>query len=215
MTKRVAGLLLAAAALAAFFLYLAARREASGRTRRPTGEVVRPRESAPLKVAPGNPAPPPSEKIRVTLFFPQKEDGLLRPEERDVDKPADAPGFARTLMREVIVGPHDPALTAALSEKFSLRSVFVPGNGEIVVDLNVDPAWSRAAGSAEETAAVAAVVDTLLQNLAQTDRVRILVNGNPVETLAGHVDLSRPLPAMRDALGPPPAPPPAPGPRVP
>jgi hypothetical protein len=200
VTKKVAGLLLGGAALAAVFLYLAARHGTSGRMRRRGGEVVRPKESAPLRVASVNPAPPPSEKIRVTLFFPQKEDGLLRPEERDVDKPADAPGFARSLMREVLAGPRDPALTAALSEKVSLRNVFVPGNGEIVVDLNVDPAWSRSAGSDEETVVVAAIVDTLLQNLAQTDRVRILVNGNPVETLAGHVDLSRPLPAMRDEV---------------
>jgi hypothetical protein len=81
----------------------------------------------------------------------------------------------------------------------------VPGNGEVVVDVNLDPAWARAAGSDEELAAVGAIVDTLLQNLARTDRVRILVNGNPVETFAGHVDLSRPLPAMRDVVEAPPA----------
>ena len=43
-------------------------------------------------------------------------------------------------------------------------------------------------------------MNTLLQNIAGTDRVQILVNGNPVETFAGHVDISRPLPAMKDEV---------------
>ena len=205
MTKKVAWTLIVAAAAAALLLLLVARREGSVRRRPPAGAVVRPRESAPLKVAPRLEAPTPAEMIRVTLFFPSREDGLLRPEERDVEKPSDAPGFAKELMREEIAGPKDPTLAPALPPKVTLRNAFVPGNAEIVVDLNVDPAWARSAGSDEELAAVGAVVDTLLQNLAQTDRVRILVNGNPVETLAGHVDLSRPLPAMREVVGTPPA----------
>jgi germination protein M len=198
--------LIAAAAAAVVLLFAVARREHTVRLGRRQGAVVRPRESAPLKVSPRLGAPPPAEKIRVTLFFPHRDDGLLRPEERDVEKPADSPGFARELMREEIAGPKDASLSAALPAKLSLRNVFVPGDGQVVVDFNVDPAWARSAGSAEELAAVGAIVDTLLQNLAQTDRVRILVNGNPVETLAGHVDLSRPLPAIRDIVGGPPAP---------
>ncbi len=200
---------IAAASAAVFLLFAVARREGSIRLRRGEGPVVRPRESAPLKVGPGSPTPPPAEKIRVTLFFPLQEDGLLRPEERDVEKPADAVGFARELMREEIAGPKDPLLVTALPGKFSVRNVFVPGNGQIVVDFNVDSEWARSAGSSDELAAVGAIVDTLLQNLAQTDRVRILVNGNPVETLAGHVDVSRPLPAMPDVVGAVPAPAPA------
>jgi len=203
VTKKAAWALIGAAAAAVLLLLAVARREGSARQRRRQGEVVRSRENAPLKVAPRLQAPTPAQMIRVTLFFPHRDDGLLRPEERDVEKPADATGFARELMREEVAGPKDPALAPALPEKFSVRNVFVPGNGEIVVDVNLDPAWARSVGSDEELAAVGAIVDTLLQNLAQTDRVRILVNGNPVESLAGHVDLSRPLPAMRDIVGAP------------
>ncbi|MGH9443948.1 MAG: GerMN domain-containing protein [Thermoanaerobaculia bacterium] len=201
MTKTTAWAAIAVSAAAVALLFLLARREGSARSKGRPGEVVRPKESGPLKLGPGSPTPPAAENVRVTLFFPSKEDGLLRPEERDVEKPADAVGFARELMREEIAGPKDPRLAPALPEKFSLRNGFVPGNGQVVVDFDVDPSWARSAGSSEELAAVGAIVDTLLQNLAQTDRVRILVNGNPVETLAGHVDVSRPLPAMRDVVG--------------
>jgi germination protein M len=204
VTKKTAWTLIAAAAAVVVVLFSVTRREGSIRLRRKEGQVVRSRESAPLKLLPQLQTPPPAEKIRATLFFPFRDDGMLRPEERDVEKPVDAAGFARELIREEIAGPKDPSLVAALPEKFSLRNVFVPGNGQIVVDFNVDPAWARTAGSGDELTAVGAIVDTLLQNLAQTDRVRILVNGNPVETLAGHIDVSHALPAMRDIVGAPP-----------
>jgi hypothetical protein len=55
-------------------------------------------------------------------------------------------------------------------------------------------------GSAEELAIVASVVNTMLQNLAETRSVRILVNGEPAETLGGHVDLTRPLLFLREEI---------------
>jgi hypothetical protein len=46
------------------------------------------------------------------------------------------------------------------------------------------------------------LVDTTLQNVADTNRVRILVNGEPAETLGGHVDLTRPLLYLRNEVAP-------------
>jgi len=201
MSKRAAWALLILSAAAVVLLFVFARERAENRRRRQGGPVVRPRSAAPLRLAPTPLPPPPAEKTRVTLFFVAKDDGTLRPEERDVDKPTDAVGFARTIMREEIAGPKDPLLLSALPPGMTLRNAFVPGDGRVVVDVNVDPAWARSAGAEEELACVGAVVNAMLQNIAQTDRVQILVNGSAVETLAGHVDLSRPIPAMKDVLG--------------
>ena len=49
---------------------------------------------------------------------------------------------------------------------------------------------------------VAALVDTVLQNVSGTNRVRLLVNGEPAETLGGHVDLTRPLLYFRNEVAP-------------
>ena len=46
-----------------------------------------------------------------------------------------------------------------------------------MLDLAVDSGLSF--GSAEELTIVASLVDTVLQNVADTTRVRILVNGEP------------------------------------
>ena len=48
-------------------------------------------------------------------------------------------------------------------------------------------------GSSEELAAVQSLVLTVTKNLPAVTRVILLVGGEPVETLAGHVDLTRPL----------------------
>lgn len=48
-------------------------------------------------------------------------------------------------------------------------------------------------GSSEELAAVQSLVLTVTKNLPAVTRVILLVGGEPVETLAGHVDLTHPL----------------------
>jgi hypothetical protein len=211
VTKTAAALLVLAAAAAAGILYLVVRFTTAPRGAPAPGPVVRARTAAPLKLPPTTAAPPPPELQRVTLFFVSADDGLLRPEERDIARPVDAVSFARELLAEEILGPRTPGLLPALPGGTALRNVFVPGDGRVVADVQIDPAWARGAGSSEELAAVGAIVDTLLQNIAQTDAVKILVNGSEVETLAGHVDLTRPLPVMRDVLGAVPAPAPPSG----
>jgi len=72
-------------------------------------------------------------------------------------------------------------------------------DGVAVLDLSLD---SPSFGSTEEVTIVAALVDTVLQNVADTTRVRLLVNGEPAETLGGHVDLTRPLLYLRNEVAP-------------
>ena len=50
------------------------------------------------------------------------------------------------------------------------------------------------AGSSEEIGAVQSLVLTVTKNLPAVTRVILLVGGEPVETLAGHVDLTHPIP---------------------
>ena len=90
---------------------------------------------------------------------------------------------------------------AAVPDKMQLRNAFLLPEGQAVLDLAVDA--GLAFGSDEELTIVAALVDTTLQNVAETSRVRILVNGEPAETLGGHVDLTRPLLFIRSVIEPP------------
>ena len=148
---------------------------------------------------PGAPASP-AETVRVTLFFSDATEGKLHPEERDIAKPAEPGAFLRALFEELARGPTRPGLIGVLPPRIQLRNGFLMPSGEVVLDIAVDSSLSF--GSAEELSIVSSLVDTTLQNVANTQRVRILVNGEPAESLGGHVDLTRPMGFLRDELAP-------------
>jgi spore germination protein GerM len=171
---------------------------------------VTPAVPAPVTPEPGATAPPAVETVRVTLYFPDQHGMLLFPEERDLPKPSAGPAFLKALFDELQKGPTREGLIAAIPDKMHLRNAFLLPEGEAVVDLAVDSGLTF--GSEEELTIVASIVDTILQNVANTTRVRILVNGEPAETLGGHVDLTRPLLFIRSIVAPPGTPEPAPAP---
>lgn len=210
MSRRAAAILLVALAAAVAALLFVNRSGLPRFARRGPRPFLRvsPAAPAPVTAAPGATPPPPVETIRVTLFFPDQNGQLLHPEERDIPKPAGAAAFLRALFEELQKGPRREGLMAALPDKMQLRNAFLLPEGQAVLDLAVDS--SLAFGSDDELTIVASLIDTTLQNVAETSRVRILVNGEPAETLGGHVDLTRPLLFIRGIVEPPGAEPPTP-----
>jgi hypothetical protein len=200
MTRRAAAILLGvlAAAVAGLLLWNYPR---SGPAGRKPPRLFRVSPAGPLATTPApGLAPTPAPTIRITLFFPGSEDGKLRPEERDIPRPSGGGAFLKALFEELHRGPRREGLLAALPEKVALRNAFLIAEGTVVLDLAVDSSLSF--GSDEELSIVASLVDTTLQNVADTTRVRILVNGEPAETLGGHVDLTHPLLYLRDEVAP-------------
>jgi germination protein M len=205
MTRRAAAILLGVLAVAVAALLWLSRPDnsLSGRRRFRLFLRVTPVPVPVVSAAtpnPGIPAATAAQTVRVTLFFPAAEDGKLRAEERDIAKPSGGNAFLKSLFSELKRGPQRTGLIASLPEKIQLRNAFLLSNGLAVLDLAVDSGLSF--GSDEELTIVAALVDTTLQNVADTNRVRILVNGEPAETLGGHVDLTRPLLYLRNEVAP-------------
>jgi hypothetical protein len=201
MTRRAAAILLIllGAAVVATVLLTSPRVAATGKRRGLTFLRVPPAPAPVSPVAAGTPAVTPIQTVRVTVFFPGKEDEKLHTEERDIPKPAGASAYLKALFAELQRGPTREGLVAALPPKIQLRNAFLLNDGVAVLDLSLD---SPSFGSTEEVTIVAALVDTVLQNVADTTRVRLLVNGEPAETLGGHVDLTRPLLYLRNEVAP-------------
>ncbi len=197
MTRRAAAVLLLLLVGAVAALVVLNRPEV--RIRRPRFRLFLRVTPAPAST-PGEPAPraPAAETVRLTLFFPGREDSALRAEERDIVRPTGPGAALRAIFGELQKGPTRDGLVAALPPKIQLRNAFLMPEGEAVLDLAVDAGLSF--GSEEELSIVASLVDTTLQNVADTTRVRILVNGEPAETLGGHVDLTRPLTYFRNEI---------------
>jgi spore germination protein GerM len=148
---------------------------------------------APEPVAPSTPAQPESaRKITATLFY-ISEDGLrLVTRKREVPYGANTSEQARRILEEALK-PAPAPLINAVPEGTRLRAVFVTGRGDAYVDLSREVADKHTGGSLDELFTVYAVVDALTVNLPAISAVQILVDGKEVDTLAGHVDLRRPL----------------------
>jgi len=199
MSRRAAAVILLVMAAAVGGLLLLNRPSASSRTFRRRLSFLRVTPAA-LSGTPRPGAAAPVETVRVTLFFSDSSEGKLHPEERDIAKPAEPGAFLRALFEELARGPTRPGLIGVLPPRVQLRNGFLMPSGEVVLDLAVDSSLSF--GSADELSLVSALVDTMLQNVANTQRVRILVNGEPAESLGGHVDLTRPMGFLRDDVAP-------------
>jgi hypothetical protein len=61
------------------------------------------------------------------------------------------------------------------------------------VDLSPEVSSGHPGGSLNELLTVYAIVNAVSANLPATRRVQILIGGKEADTLAGHVDLRRPL----------------------
>lgn len=150
-----------------------------------------------------------SRSIQVRLLFPAVDRNALQIEERAVVYDAD---LARQLEQVVTAlaagsrGGHLPALPPGTR----VLQVLVDDRGTAFVDLSREAVWTGI-GALEERLAVYALVDTLSLNFPAVRRVQWLIEDKPVATMAGHVDLSRPLRAdMTLVAEPEPSPAPTP-----
>jgi hypothetical protein len=129
----------------------------------------------------------------VRLYF-EGPSLLLVAEGRNVQAPQNPPGAMAVVVRELFKGPANPAFSRAFPADTVVRGAFLLPDGTGFVDLGgatLTQGW--AAGSHEELMAVYSLVQTITANFPEAKRVRILVNGTPAETLAGHVALDRSL----------------------
>lgn len=132
-------------------------------------------------------------KIKATLFF-ASEDGLrLTPVEHEVPLANGAVAQARAIIEAQLSAEPPPLLARTIPSGVVLRGLFVSQNNEVFVDLDPAIKSGHPGGSLQELLTVYTIVNVLLTNLPTLQQVQILIDGHEVDTLAGHVDLRRPL----------------------
>jgi len=163
-------------------------------------------------------APPPAAvdpavpRIKATLYF-ASEDGLrLVPTERDVPLAAGAVAQARSIIEAQLSAEPAAPLMSTIPKGATLRGVFISERNEAFVDLDPVIKTAHAGGSHQELMTVYTIVNALLTNLPNLQEVQILIGGQEADTLAGHVDLRRPLRKNEGLILPPTSTPTAPSP---
>jgi hypothetical protein len=131
-------------------------------------------------------------KIRARLFFVDEQGTGLTGVEQEVLYGEGTAQQARRII-EAQIAPAQPPHVSAIPAGTKLRTVFFTKAGEIYVDLSGEVRANHPGGTTNETLTVYALVSALTANLPAVTSVQILVDGREVDTLAGHLDLRRPI----------------------
>ncbi len=140
------------------------------------------------------PAPADARKIRARLFYVNEQGTGLTSVEQEVIYGEGIAEQAKRIVEAQLAAPQQP-LASAIPPDTKLRTVFVTSAGDTYVDLSGEVQKNHPGGATNEILTVYAVVAALTTNLPAITSVQILVEGREVDTLAGHLDLRRPIEA--------------------
>jgi hypothetical protein len=128
-----------------------------------------------------------NEPLVITLSVPV--DGLLAAVQAPVTRQPDTQSLAREALAALFADP--TGSKAPVLKDLRLRGVYLDAAGTGYIDLAPVEQREVRASVWEELIALYAMVNTLSQNFEEIRQVRFLVDGREVQTLAGHIELSR------------------------
>lgn len=170
------------------------RVERQGQAKPPSEEQAR-REL--VEKPPMNPSDP---RVKAKIFWASNEDG------------ADLSGYtielplsnnpalrAKQVLNTLLAGPVDTELRT-LPPDAALLAFYILPDGTAIADFSEALATSTPSGVQSEQLAVDSIARTLEANVPQVRRLKILIHGQEVDTLAGHLDLTGMFPVNAKAI---------------
>jgi len=134
---------------------------------------------------------PAEEMVEVTLYFSDSQAMYLVPEKRKIPQTT---SLARQAVIELIKGPENSASYPTIPEGTQVNEVYITDD-IVYIDLSEEIFKNHPGGSSGELMTVYSIVNTLTE-IPPIIGVQILVEGNEMKSLVGHIDISMPL--LRD-----------------
>ena len=134
---------------------------------------------------------PIEEMVEVNLYFSDSQAMYLVPEKRKISQ---IPSLARQAVIELIKGPENSDFYPTIPEGTQVNEVYI-ADDIAYLDLSEEIFKNHPGGSSGELMTIYSIVNTLTE-IPPIKGVQILVEGNEMESLVGHVDISMPL--LRD-----------------
>jgi len=134
---------------------------------------------------------PPNQSVTVYYRHPLLEG--MTPVPKEVLRHDSPAAMAKQVIDLLAIAPPDGYGAPLWPENLYVREVYCLPEGVIVVDFDGRFIAGYAAGATEEELLVYSLVNSLLESFPTYDRVRLLVDGQTVESLFGHVDVEFPL----------------------
>lgn len=137
-------------------------------------------------------APAPTAHITATLFYGTRDGLLLQPVRVEVPLAEGAVAQGRQIVRALLEPPPAPYVPV-IPPGTTLKAFYLTSSGDAFVDLSGDISMKHSGGTHAELLTVYSVVNTITTNLQGVQRVQLLVDGKEADSIAGHVDVRRPL----------------------
>ena len=151
---------------------------------------------APTKSTTETAAPTGTAHITATLYYGSSDGRALVPVRRDVPSATGVVEQGRQILIVQLQDAPQPYVQV-VPKGTKLRAFYVTERGDAFVDLSGEVVSAHPGGSSTELLTIYAIVNAITTNLPAVQRVQLLVDGKEVDTIAGHVDVRRPL--ERDA----------------
>jgi spore germination protein GerM len=129
----------------------------------------------------------------VTLLWPSDDATVLVPKPARIYATTSPVDQAKQVVALLLGPPPDADVAAPFPEGTTLQSLFVDPDRTAVVSLSRRAKEGAPGGSAWEMLAVHSLAGSLDQAVPDVDRVKILIEGQEIETLNGHLDLRGPV----------------------
>lgn len=124
----------------------------------------------------------------VSLYFVDENSNDLAVETRSV---INQTGLAKTTLQELLTGPVSKSLSTYIPAGTTVQSINIQEDGLCTVDFSKE-LQNAELNSTEEKFVIESIVNTLTQ-FDSVSSVQIRVDGNIVDSIAGHWDISKPL----------------------
>jgi spore germination protein GerM len=151
-------------------------------------------EQARRELLPPAPTTSGEPRVKAKMFWGSGiDDGNLVPVTIELPLSNDPTLRAKEILNTLLAGPVDPD-ARTLPPDAALLAFYILPDGLAVADFSEALANSIPSGIQSEQMAVDSITRTLEANVPQVRRLKILIHGQEVETLAGHLDLSQTFP---------------------
>jgi spore germination protein GerM len=180
----IGGLVFIVLAAAIFVPILRRRVKRAARLQQQSEEQARRELTQPIVINPGDP------RVKTKLFWASDaNDATLVPVTVDLPLSSDPVLRSKQVLNTLLAGPVDAELRTLPPDAVLLAFYLLP-DGTAIADFSEAMATSVPSGIVSEQLAVNSIARTLEANVPQVQRLKILIHGQEVETLAGHLDLT-------------------------
>jgi spore germination protein GerM len=127
--------------------------------------------------------------ISLTIYFSNEQADKLIPEVHKINKTV---ALAKAALKELLKGPQSANHYPTMPTNTKLLSVSIDKAGLAKVNFSQEFVKNHPGGSASERMTVYSVVNTLTE-FSTVKAVKFFVEGQPIVSIAGHMDLAQPI----------------------